>query len=160
MTSRISIPKGRIRSKTSFTQFLETWSPSPDGQGPWQGGGTCEQVQQEDAEKGEVFGEHQEGAQEEGKRRTWHPVTTSQRCTWSTTLRSLEKLFRRLESLNEKFEVKLNNFVTEKNSSKVMAVGLNAVRKLCARYRECFQNTVLFLFSITLDFIQVSSGYD
>ena len=27
----------------------------------------------------------------------------------------------------------INNFVTERNSSEVMAVGLNAVRELCAR---------------------------
>ena len=49
----------------------------------------------------------------------------------------------------------INNFVTERNSSEVMAVGLNAVRELCARYSVC-----LVLFSLFLDFIQVSSGHD
>ena len=32
----------------------------------------------------------------------------------------------------------INNFVTERNSSEVMAVGLNAVRELCARYCRVF----------------------
>ena len=32
----------------------------------------------------------------------------------------------------------INNFVTERNSSEVMAVGLNAVRELCARYCSVF----------------------
>merc|ERR1719266_2872902 len=117
-----------------------------------------------------------------------------------------EKLFRRLEGLNEKFEVKLmllelvsrligthqlillnyypyiarflaphqrevirllqfsaqaahemvppdclepvlkaiiNNFVTERNSSEVMAVGLNAIRELCARCPLCMSEDLL-----------------
>ena len=49
----------------------------------------------------------------------------------------------------------INNFVTERNSSEVMAVGLNAVRELCARYSVC-----LVLSSLFPDFIQVSSGHD
>ena len=32
----------------------------------------------------------------------------------------------------------INNFVTERNSSEVMAVGLNAVWELCARYCRVF----------------------
>jgi protein SDA1 len=30
----------------------------------------------------------------------------------------------------------VNNFVTERNSAEVMAVGLNAIRELCKRYES------------------------
>ena len=37
------------------------------------------------------------------------------------------------DCLEPVLKVIINNFVTERNSSEVMAVGLNAVRELCAR---------------------------
>ena len=49
----------------------------------------------------------------------------------------------------------INNFVTERNSSEVMAVGLNAVRELCARL--C---TVLVQTFLKASDYQVSSCYD
>ena len=39
------------------------------------------------------------------------------------------------DSIEPVLKAVINNFVTERNSAEVMAVGLNAVRELCARWR-------------------------
>ena len=36
-----------------------------------------------------------------------------------------------------------NNFITERNSSEVMTVGLNSVREICARAPLCMNETLL-----------------
>lgn len=36
-----------------------------------------------------------------------------------------------------------NNFITERNSSEVMTVGLNSVREICARAPLCMTETLL-----------------
>ena len=40
------------------------------------------------------------------------------------------------DSIEPILKAVINNFVTERNSAEVMAVGLNAVRELCARWER------------------------